>query len=619
MRRLRRTAAGAIAFAVVAALVISGTAAAQESESPTDEKMTFSVGVDSDITGLNPFNLCCGPDYEYLEMVYDLGIGFSSEDLSPAPRIVTEWTPSEDSMEWTLKVRDDASFHDGTPLTAEDVAFTFELIAKYQMPFYKDYFPFNPTFEVVDDTTVIWKAEEPTFAPIVPAYAPILPKHIWGEFDTGGDSPSSDEAKEVRKSVKEFENDPAIGSGPFRLDEWSKGQFLRFSVNEDWWGPDSAAVDEVVIRIYDSKEAMVQALRNGEIDFADGISPTLFNTLENEDGITTHVADGGCWGNIAFNFGGQGDTATNHPAIQDLAVRQAIAHATDKQRIVDQVYQGTAVIGDSILMPGKNGFWYTDIPTELEYPYDVAKANQILDDAGYADTDGDGIREMPDGTNPLEFEFMTITDVEGSVDTGRLYKGFLEEIGIGVTFTTVNTNKAYDLWFTGEWDVYVWDWCPDPDPDFMLSVFTTDQCLGWSDGCYSNPEYDAMYDAQQRALDRDERKAIIDEMQMLIAEELPAVVLNYWSDLQAYRSEWTGFEPSPSISKNGLLLFGYTTVDTYLALQPASADGGVTGSAGSSSSGLSAGLWVAIVGGVVVIAGLVLMSRRRREASEDEA
>ncbi|GIU97591.1 MAG: ABC transporter substrate-binding protein [Actinomycetota bacterium] len=612
MRGVRRTAAAAIALGVIAALVSSGTALAQSPTESPQEKVVFDVGVDSDITGLNPFNLCCGPDYEYLELVYDLAIGFSREDLSPAPRIVTEWTPSEDSMTWTMKVRDDATFHDGTPLTAEDVAFTFTLISKYKMPFYKDYFPFDPTFEVLDPTTVVWKSTEPTFAPEIPAYAPVLPKHIWGRFDTVEGTPSADEAKEVRKAVKEFENNPPIGSGPFRFEEWKKGQFLRFSFNDDWWGGDSKTIDEVVIRVYDSDEAMVQALRSGEIDFAEGVSPPLFNTLKNDPNITTHIADGGCWGNIAYNFGGQGETATNHPAIKDLRVRQAIAHAVNKQEIVDRVYQGTAVVGDSILMPGKNGFWYTDIPTELEYPYDPAKANQILDDAGYLDTDGDGVREMPGGGEPLNFEVMTITDVEGSVDTGRLLKGYLQEIGIGVKFITVNTNKAYDLWYTGEWDIYVWDWCPDPDPDFMLSVFTTDQCLGWSDGCYSNPEYDKLYEAQQRALDRNERKAIIDQMQLMIAEQLPVMVLNYWSDLQAYRSEWTGFRPSPNV-ENGLLLFGYTTVDTYLELTFASEQAPGTGA----SPGLPAWVWIAVAGGVVVVIGGAIAARRRRV--EDEA
>jgi peptide/nickel transport system substrate-binding protein len=609
MRRLRRSAVTSVALGVVAMLVLSGTAMAQDESPAAQEKVTFSVGLDTDITSLNPFNLCCGGDYEYLELVYDLGIGFSREDLTPAPRIITEWTPSEDSMTWTLKVRDDVVWHDGTPMTAEDVAFTFNFISQRRLPFFRDYFPFSPTFEVIDDTTIEWQSPQPTFAPEVPPYVMILPEHIWGELDQGDDD------REIRQAVKEFENDPPIGTGPYKFVEWRRDQFMRFEANPDYWGGTPAAIDEILIRIYPSQEAMVQALRTGEIDFAESINATLFNTLQDDPNITTHVADAGCWGNIAYNFGGQADTATNHPAIQDLTVRQAVAHAVDRELIVDRVYQGTAEVGYSILTPGKNAAWYNPIPEEYRYPYDIDEANRLLDEAGYLDTDDDGVREMPDGGEPLEFEFMTITDVDGSVDTGRLFQGFLDDIGISVVFNTVDQNKAYDLWFTGEWDVYVWDWCPDPDPDFMLSVFTTDQCLSWSDGCYSNPEYDAMYEAQRNELDQDARKEIVSEMQEFIARELPVMSLNYWSDLQAYRSDrWEGFRPSPN-TETGLLLFGYSTTDSYLELTQVGADTG--GGGGSSNPGLPAWVWIAIVAGIVAIVAGVTLARRRGEAEEE--
>ncbi len=618
MRKRTGTAASIVAFAVLTGLVLQGTAFAQDA-TPTDEKVTFNIGVDTDFTSLNPFKLCCGADYEYLEIVYDLGIQFSREDYSPAPSLITSWTPSEDHMSYELKVRTDATWHDGEPVTAEDVAFTFEFISDYQMPFFKDYFPFEPHFTVVDAETVLWESSEPTFAPEVPVYAPILPKHIWEEFAVGGDDPSKDEAAEGRKLAKEFLNDPPIGSGPYKLDEWVEEQYMRFTYNEGYWGGEPKAIDEIVINIYSNQEAMAQALRSGQIDFAEGLTPNLFNSLKSDPNITTHIADAGCWGNIAYNFGGQDEydggpkpgTPTNHPALHDLKVRQAIAHAVDRQEIVDKVYQGTAIEGYSFMMPAKNAFWYHEIPEELRYPYDPEMGRQILDEAGYLDTDGDGIREMPDGTNPLNLEFMVISDVEGSVDTGKLFQSFLADIGIGVELTTVKQGKAYDLWFTGEWDVYVWDWCPDPDPDFMLSVFTTDQCLGWSDGCWSNPEFDALYAAQQKALDRDERREIIVQAQELVARELPVMVLNYWSDLQAYRSDrWTGFTPSPNV-ENGLLLFGYSTTKSYLELEP-------VGSLAKTSQGLSAWVWAAILGGIVVIA-LVVMMARRGKAGEEEA
>jgi peptide/nickel transport system substrate-binding protein len=440
---------------------------------------------------------------------------------------------------------------------------------------------------------------------------PILPEHIWGKFDTIDGTPTVEEAAEVRKLTKEFANDPPIGSGPFEFVSWEPDQNLKFRVNPDYWGGQPAAIDEINIRVFGNQEAMVQALRQGSIDFAEGMSANLFNSIKNDPNITAHVADGGCWGNLAWNFGGQTPRATNDPVIHDLAFRQAMAYAIDKQEIVDKVFLGTALVGDSMLMPGKNGTWYHDIPPDLEYQYNPDTARQILDENGYVDTNDDGIRENPDTGEDISLEFMVLTDLDGSVETGKFLQGYLKDVGIDVSFITVNTDKAYDLWYTGEWDAYVWDWCPDPDPDFMLSVFTTNQCLGWSDGCYSNPAYDKLYEAQRAELDRAKRKEIIDEAQEMIAKELPTMVLNYESDLQAYRNDrWQGFRPSPN-NDTGLLLFGYGTVQSYMELTPVS-----EGSATATSAGLPGWIWVAAAGGVVVIAGAVALARRGRREDE---
>ena len=154
---------------VIVSLLASSAALAQDSSTPaTAEAVVFDVGVDSDITSLNPFNLCCGPDYEVMNLMYDLAIGFDNSTLEAAPAIVESWEHSEDYMDWTMNVREGATFSDGTPLTAEDVAFTFGFITDNAMPFYKDYFPFSPTYEVVSPTQLIWHAQEPTFAPEIP-------------------------------------------------------------------------------------------------------------------------------------------------------------------------------------------------------------------------------------------------------------------------------------------------------------------------------------------------------------------------------------------------------------------------------------------------------------------
>jgi peptide/nickel transport system substrate-binding protein len=619
MRMTRKTVAIAISIAMVGGLALSGNALAQDSsDAPTDEKVTLNVGLDSDVTSLNPYNLCCGPDYEYLGLVYDIAFDWSNEDLTAAPGFVQTWTPNEDSTEWTLTIPEGATWHDGEPVTAEDVVFSFQLVADNAMPFYKDYLPFEPTFEVVDDTTVLWKSKEPTFAPEVPAYIPIVPEHIWGEFVTEPPANATDaEIDEAhaatRKAVKEFGNEEAIGSGPFILDEYKKGAYMRLEANPDYWGPKPASLDEIVYTFYSSQEAMVQALKSGEIDYAYGLNPSLYNSLKGQPNIALRAGDGGCWGNFAWNFGGQGPKATPDPTIHDIAFRQAVATGIDRQEIIDKVYQGTAAMGYSVLMPGRNGSWYTEIPPDLQFNYDVTAANTMLDEAGYTDTDGDGIRNGETGEN-LDLELLVITDVQGSVDTGKLLQGYLSDMQIDSFLTTVNTNKAYDLWAIGQYDAYVWDWCPDPDPDFMMSVFTTDQCLGWSDGCYSNPTYDELYDKQRTQLDRADREATIDEMQLMLAEELPTMVLNYWSDLSAYRTD--KFDPSTWVrspnNEAGVYLFG-ATLDSYFNLKP------LSGAATSSSSpGLPAWIWIVGIGAVVVIGAGIVLSRRKGP-DEDEA
>jgi peptide/nickel transport system substrate-binding protein len=599
---------GLIGVIVLAVAMIGPwtTASAQDgssSSSPSSSpSTTLTLGINSDLTSLNPFRLCCDADYEYLQLVYDLGIGFNNNDLTPAPMIVTSWTPDATSMNWTLKVRDDATWSDGTKLTAEDVAFTFSFIADNQMPYFKDYLPFEPTFEATDDTTVIWHSTKPTFAPTVPPYIMILPKHIWEQFSHG--TPA-----ENRKAAKEFKNDPPVGSGPFEVVDRSEGQFTHFHVRPDYWGGQPKAITDVIFRIYGSQESMAQALRSGEVDIVDSLEPSLFNALKGDPNIGLQNADEGCWGNLAFNFGGQGPDDTHHPAVEDVRVRQAVSYAINRKALVDKVYQGTAAVAYSVLVPGKNAAWYQDIPADLRFDYNPDTANQILDDAGYLDTDDDGIREMPDGTNPLNWDILSITDVQGSVETGQLLKGYLADVGIGVKLVTVDQKKAGDLWYSGDWTAYIWDWCPDPDPDFMLSVFTTDQCLGWSDGCYSDPAYDQMYEAQRSELDRDKRKEIIDQMQLYLAENVPTIVLNYWSDLQAYRTDrFSGWVKSPNIPR-GLLVIGWTTA-TYFEVVPS------TGKR-ASEPGLPAWIWLVGAGALVVIGAIVVLARRR--GTEDEA
>ena len=143
-----------------------------------------------------------------------------------------------------------------------------------------------------------------------------------------------------------------------------------------------------------------------------------------------------------------------------------------------------------------------------------------------------------------------------AIQAGKLIAGWFKQIGIGTQTIAVTDSKLIDSWYALDYDVYIWGWGPDPDPDFILSTFTTDQCGVWSDTCYSNPEYDQLYKDQQTSTSPDERQVIVKQMQQMLYDDIPEVVLWYDNDLQAYNSDrWTDFsyQPTPERRRRGRL------------------------------------------------------------------
>ena len=210
-------------FVFVMLVSLVGGAGAQDA-STTDPASTLRVGITYDLYTSNPLRACgCGAEYEWMALQYDMLLNFDKNTLEPAPGIATEVPTVEnggisaDGLTYTFTIRDDATWQDGEPVTARDVAFTYRFMLDNKIGAYDNYLPYDPTFETPNDTTFIWKQKQPSLAPIAPPYVPILPEHIWSRFD--GDP----------KAAKEFENIPAIGSGPFQLVEWRRGSTSGWS------------------------------------------------------------------------------------------------------------------------------------------------------------------------------------------------------------------------------------------------------------------------------------------------------------------------------------------------------------------------------------------------------
>jgi peptide/nickel transport system substrate-binding protein len=611
MSRGRRLLAAAAVSLTFAALALPGAGA--QSPTPEDQKITFVYGDTQEPSSINPMRGYLAVDFYFWAWSYHLPISFRVEDLGAAPDLVTDVAVGEDGKTFTYTIRDDVTWSDGQPLTAEDLAFTLNLYKNNHAYIPQGYLGIMESAEATSPTTVEIITKSPTslFAGEVPyLYTYVLPKHVWEGFD----------------KPKQFDNVPMVGSGPFFVAEYKRGQFVRLERNPHWSGPEPY-IDEIIFRIFKNEDALAEALKQGEIDFAYLDTPNVFNSLKGEPNIETYNGVRPEFDEIAMNTGSayqpsdppfkpHGD---GHPALTDPVVRRAIRMAINSEEVTEKVHLGFAQPGTTIIPPVSiaGARW---VPSEEEMiPFDIEGANQLLEDAGYVDSDGDGVREMPPGSQdpgrPLEFRYYVQTDDRNTVRAAPFIQSWLEQIGIQADVTAMNSGRLGDEINAGTFDLFHWGWVPDPDPDGILQNFTCGdrppnaQTYGDNDAYYCNPEYDAMYEQQLTTLDPEARFEIVHEMQRLFYNDAAYAVLWYPPFLQAYRTDtFTGFVPQPQ--PRGDLLTSYSR-DAMLTIRPVG-----EGSAERETRGIPAGVWIGIAAGVVVLVGLVLLVRRRGGAEE---
>jgi peptide/nickel transport system substrate-binding protein len=602
--RTHRGAAAVLAVAIAAgaaSMAMAGVALAQSesaSAQASSKKTTFTVGTTNDAITFNPMFMIETPEYNTADLIYNTFLTWDQGNYDTKPLLATDWTQSDDGLTWTFNVRDDIKWQDGTPLTAEDIAYTFNWIIEQGVGNFIDYLPFTEPggITATSPTTLEWKTTQPTSAPIYPPYVYILPKEVLSKYKDKADF----------RAWKGFPD--AIGSGPFKLVDWSRGDFWRLEANPDYF-QGAPHFDEFVYRVFKNEEAMAQALKQGEIDFADDISANIFDSLKGISNITANVGSPSYFIQMSFNQCSDAvkyckDTGWNHsPATTDPAFREAVEYAIDRDVLVDRVKLGYATPGATVIMQPK---WHTD-PNDL-ITYDPEKAKQILEDAGYVDTDGDGIRELPDSGDPLKLRFIVRTESPETITAGDFITEWLRDVGIDTDVQAVNDNKLTDVWYSNDYDMYIWGWGVEPDPNFQLSTYTTSQCGVWSDTCYSNADYDKLFTEQQRATTIEDRQAVISQMQQILYDDRPEIVLWYENYLQAYRNDrWTGFVKQPT-QGNGNIFFQYGHYSD-LSIKP------VSGAAQTSNEGIPVWVWIAIAV-VVVAVGAFVFARRRREEED---
>lgn len=595
--------------ATVAALTLVALAgairpAAAEDTSP-GTRTAFIVGIKQDIDSLNPYVGVVPAAFETYQLNYDTLTLSADTDFAPVPGLAESWETSPDGKTWTYHLRTGVKWSDGKDLTAEDVVYTFNRAIKggTESGQYGNYVAKVTKVSAPDAHTVVMRTSEPT--PIMLRLAvPILPKHVWEKIDG--------------KAVAAFANDTdVVGSGPFILTKAAKGQEYRFAANKSYWGG-APKIDELVFRVFADDEPMKQALVKGEIDMAEDLSAAVLPSLGDARGVTVNDAAYYGFSELGYNLGAatvDGKRIGNgHPALTDKQVRLAIDTAIDRKTLVDKVLRGHGHPATGVIPPIYAQFHWN--PGAAERAFDLAKANAILDAAGYA-KGTDGVRAK--AGKKLKLRLYARDDSENSQKDAEYIREWLKEIGIEVTVSVMSEDNLTTLLGKGDFDLFDWGWVVEPDPDFQLSVMTCEQrsteadgevSAGWSDSFYCNPAFDRLYKKQRTIIDPAARAEVVRQAQALLYDDVAYSMLYYYNQFEAYRSDrFTGFRPQPT--DGGLLAFQFGTW-SYRNIEP------VTGS-DSGDGGLGIELLIALVGGGLLVAGgivvgSVVLTRRRKLA-----
>ncbi len=592
-------------LAVLGALVLATFAAAADDDD--GDKVVLTVGLANDFDTFNPVVGVEVPDYEVWNVQYATLTDKAAADYETIPGLAESWTVSEDGKTVTYTLRDGLEWSDGTPFTAEDVVYTVNRARDEAWLNYTSTVQ-NLEARVVDDTTVEITSSVPDpKQPAMDVY--ILPKHVIDSLDA--------------KAITKWDGITNVGSGPFTLTEAKRGQFWTVTANPSYWGWEGKEppIDEVIYRLFSNADAMVAALERGEIDVAHAVPAESFEKLSTTDGIVALQGEQGGFTEISVNGGRPEDKRVDgigngNPALSDLAVRQAIAHSIDKQTLIDRVSAGLARPGTTI-SASANPEWIPEIPEADQYTFDLAKAKQLLDGAGYEDTNGNGVREGKDGKD-IVLDYYILSDSTTAAPNAEFVTGWLKEVGLGTTVKTVSSSRLTEIIGKGDYDLFQWGWTPFVDPDPMLSYFTCGQLSMdpdnptnyYNDANWCSPTYDAGYKSQNVELDKATRLETVHEMLREFYASASYNVISYEGDLQAYRTDrFEGWLRQPA--EIGPVLFQQTS-PTYANLTPVA-------STGSDGGGLGAvELIVLVAVGLGVVALVALLLRRRGSADERE-
>jgi peptide/nickel transport system substrate-binding protein len=603
-RRLRyRLAAGLAALGLLGAA--AGIAGAPSATAASDKTLT--IGIFEGVRQFNPFTSILDPELFALAVTYPT-LAWPDAHGTATHYLADSWTTSPDKLTWTFKLHGGLKWSDGKPITADDVAWTLNLVRTNKAAATANGQLVSNVTSVTapNETTVVVKTKSPQANMLYTVAAvPIVPRHVW--------------QSKVANITDQGTTFPFVGYGPFIFQNYKTDQYVTLKTNKDFF-LGAPKYDTVILQLFKNADAAVAALKSGQVDQVDKLTATEYRALGKDSSLLTYQQVGYRWTAVEVNPGARTKSGkkmgTGNPILADATVRKAIAYGVDRPTLVKKVMDGLAQVGSGYLPPAFPQFHWQPSASQA-VTYDPAKANQLLDAAGYK-KGADGIRTDPKTGKPLSFRLGIHSEDVNDAQIANYLVGWMKAIGIKLTIQSMSNAALNNNLSKGDWDLLMDGWGTPPDPTYLLGIQTCgvlpddNGTGGNTDAFYCDPAYDRLYDAQQAEFDPAKRAQDIKQMQAMLYAANDDIIFYYQNQLAALRKDASnGFIAG---SKNAQGFYPYQ--NPWWAWINAAPSKSSSSSSGSSNTGVIVGVVVAVVVVVLVAGGVFL--RRRSSAADRE-
>jgi len=451
-------------------------------------------------------------------------------NISPQPSLATEWNLSDGGKTITFKLRAGVKWHDGKPFTSADVRYSIMEVLKKMHPRGNQTFRFVQAVETPDPLTAVLKLERP-YAPLMQALSadesPILPRHLY---------------EGTEAATNPYNNKP-VGTGPFMFKEWNRGSHLVFDKNPDYWRHGRPYFDRLVIRFIGDASTRVAAVEKGEVHVAaNGTMPSHeIRRLDALDHLQVQLR-----GHEAYSPIMLFEINNRRAPLDQVKVRKALAHALDRQFIIDNIFAGNGKIATGPIPSTHTRFYTSDV---YQYDYDPTKAKRLLDEAGLK-PNAEGVRfELTHDMGPFRVELRRM---------GEYVKEALAQVGVKVNLRLEDVPTylrrvytEYDFDLTSTWFISLTDPAMGVQRIYWSKNIRPGVTFSNASG-YSNPKVDQLWEKAAAEVDDTKRAGLYRQVQEIVVDEIPVIWLQEMPDVVISNTKVHNLFTSPQGLRAGL-------------------------------------------------------------------